>query len=527
MIAAQPWGTLGIEPTSDRARIRSAYAEALKAIDVDADPTAFMALREARDAALALAATLVLADEGAGAEIRPAEVRTDRRPHGGDGPTEQQLALHWHQQALIALMLPGGEAQGFRLTEEELESAKGHLAALAEDPRLSNVETFGDASQWFAELVARGCPRSDPLLEAVANMFNWPDEADISASPALAFAVSRRAALHYRASLSEAQHPLHAAWIELRRPANEHSRRGWVRRRKVQELLGNIRARYPTLEGELDWLRVQMWDTGARRSRLRIGLVLFVLWLLVQAYVWVGRTSEETNFSPEPQSTQSTYVAPSDLISSAADIDWALDAQFGDALTGLDLKEQNPELYQRLVQLWDRERQAHGNRSLFADDVRNLLSPRLGAALAMAPPPIQARAVTLRLRRTQAARDAGWAICGAWVGPSKSMLPQLNLGSDWENAQKRVFADALKSAPTAKVDKQLERNRAAKFPIPGALFQTMVVRSRLPEPVLQAALVGRGTDEQRCRAEIALLEVAASAKGPTAVALRRHLLGGG
>lgn len=45
------WDTLGIEPTEDRRAIRVAYARRLKEIDVDADPQAFIALREALESA--------------------------------------------------------------------------------------------------------------------------------------------------------------------------------------------------------------------------------------------------------------------------------------------------------------------------------------------------------------------------------------------------------------------------------------------------------------------------------------------
>ena len=46
------WDTLGIAETDDVGTVRSAYARALKQIDMDADPRAYIALREARDHAL-------------------------------------------------------------------------------------------------------------------------------------------------------------------------------------------------------------------------------------------------------------------------------------------------------------------------------------------------------------------------------------------------------------------------------------------------------------------------------------------
>lgn len=49
------WCRLGIEPTTDQGAIRRAYADALRAMDVDADVAGFAALRDARDTVLAWA----------------------------------------------------------------------------------------------------------------------------------------------------------------------------------------------------------------------------------------------------------------------------------------------------------------------------------------------------------------------------------------------------------------------------------------------------------------------------------------
>ena len=47
----QAWKKLGIGATADRREIKRAYAAKLKTIDPDADPEAFLRLREALDVA--------------------------------------------------------------------------------------------------------------------------------------------------------------------------------------------------------------------------------------------------------------------------------------------------------------------------------------------------------------------------------------------------------------------------------------------------------------------------------------------
>jgi len=52
------WRTLGITATADVGAVRRAYADALRALDVDADPAGFSRLREAREIALRLARSM-------------------------------------------------------------------------------------------------------------------------------------------------------------------------------------------------------------------------------------------------------------------------------------------------------------------------------------------------------------------------------------------------------------------------------------------------------------------------------------
>ena len=50
-----PWDVLGIDPTHDESAVRKAYADVLRALDLDKDVKAYTDLRQARDEGLWLA----------------------------------------------------------------------------------------------------------------------------------------------------------------------------------------------------------------------------------------------------------------------------------------------------------------------------------------------------------------------------------------------------------------------------------------------------------------------------------------
>jgi hypothetical protein len=137
-----PWQELGIAPTTDQQAIRRAYAQRLKALDVEAQPDAFARLRAAFEAVL----------RRPGATPPPAPPRADG---GTVVMPEPDAAL-----AAIRALLEGG-----RLTEAFalLEEAGGRLA-------------FAETEALQAEFLVRAgepAPLPDGLLLRMARRFDW------------------------------------------------------------------------------------------------------------------------------------------------------------------------------------------------------------------------------------------------------------------------------------------------------------------------------------------------------------------
>lgn len=277
------WATLDIDPTTDRGTIRKAYAARLKAMDVDADPAGFAALRAARDAALAGVAETVMAGEPA-FETATIVTQTTELPPAPDAnpdpdPDPDAIAFHEaigrHFHALEALLLPGHNAP---LTPMEQVAVGNHGRALLADSRLERVDFADGAERWFAEILAASIPRSDPLLEPAAAAFGWIERRNdyTLSSEALAI-VERIGATRFARMLDDPKHRLHHAWVELHR-SDAQPALFWNPKGPRKEVLSLIRDRFPMMESWLEPRRVaDADDPGSGTIGVPVWLILFAL----------------------------------------------------------------------------------------------------------------------------------------------------------------------------------------------------------------------------------------------------------
>lgn len=245
-----PWHILGIPPTSDAREIRSAYVRALKAIDVDADPAAFIALRGALEAAQAVAAQ---------AEFGGADEQD--RPGQDDPATAPRAEVDSPQRALVQLLresyAPCAPSPEQSLAMLELWSE------IVSDPRLEHVEHFADTERWAAELIAATVPFSDPLVVPAVLRFGWTSRAGtIGLDPAPRFLVARAGPLSLASELRAPDHPLHAAWSELTRPPDPDGglRRGQVSAVEIDKLVSMVLRTQPELYTSFEPGRLALWQ---------------------------------------------------------------------------------------------------------------------------------------------------------------------------------------------------------------------------------------------------------------------------
>jgi hypothetical protein len=295
------WKVLGIAPTGDTRAIRVAYSAKLKGIDPEAEPKAFIALREAFEAAKVQAQWVDLPDEddeeawdeedsedpvpaGDLYQIRPSGHVPDPPPPdpaweapapseaaAPPAPEEPQRRSPWagvtpedadaHSRALATLLYTHDRQSQPWPTAEQEEAMLAHWRAIAADPRMQEVAYFADADRWFSELIARTAAFSDPLIIPATEFFGWRgSDGAITQSPAVAYVTRRYRMLEFQREVKQPKHPLNPAWRELIRPAGNRPRRGSVSRDRVLQLLRTVRTNFPDLEGCFDAERVALWD---------------------------------------------------------------------------------------------------------------------------------------------------------------------------------------------------------------------------------------------------------------------------
>lgn len=150
------WDTLGIEPTEDRRAIRVAYARRLKEIDVDADPQAFIALREAFEDAQQEAEHAEMMRQWA----EDAEV--DGAPEEDESetvdPDDIATELAYQKQALPYRALPPAPD---RLTAPD--DPRWIEAAPASDPMPEPARATSEVDRWEApEVLTEPEPAAEP-----------------------------------------------------------------------------------------------------------------------------------------------------------------------------------------------------------------------------------------------------------------------------------------------------------------------------------------------------------------------------
>jgi hypothetical protein len=286
MTPKQAWKKLGLDPSDDKRAIKRAYAAKLKAIDPDADPKAFLALRQALEIAQWEAEYGGEDDEyeeeedvfvpdgpqwSAAADDEDFG-QVDPRPESAPEPLPERLPVNATPMLADDVDL---QQRIDGLIWQEDRAADGDAALveamrrLLADPAMDQVDYASETEEWLARTMAYAMPQSDPVIPMVVAHFGWEARRmNVRETFGLAECAARADDLACLARLSAPSHRWHGAFELLRAPGP--SRIGFFDRRKhkaaVVDLLTSLRTHNPGAEHALNAEHVAQWEDILRQA---------------------------------------------------------------------------------------------------------------------------------------------------------------------------------------------------------------------------------------------------------------------
>lgn len=528
------WKELGIPKTDDVATIRRAYAARLKAIDTEAEPEAFIALREARDRGLTMASTppfgREVADDEAWLEDLD-DTEAAGEPHNALGAGEaipvgsidDPPALDIGPIERIDFLLFTSEEP---VSPNELE---GLTRSILDDPAVDNIEVARWVEGWIADRIARAMPVSDPMIEAAIAHFGWNKTNELSRAPVIDYILQRREDRLFEIDLQTNAGGYNKLMTTLREapPTGMGRLAAWWRGIRMEYLIAYLQTFRPTVLRGLNPETLNYWydhiekQSGAgavsgwlralrRKYVWRLGLfgadpsaaltACIALVALLAFFAWIGAL--DTNPSPSVMPVRAPMSEAAPYSSAEADIAPLVRAAFDDEIELAEIETGNPRLYEELMARWQEARDSGEQPALFRIAIRLMLEMSSAEGLRGGSYELQRDYWRLHADEVIWARRYGNLSCASYLsgGPTKGSRPQ-----DLVDRRRRLMAKALLEVPAKAVKRRPE---GSTYSIPNAIFEAAVKRSGLKPEKLAPALLFRGTPGERCIGRIAIIEAA-------------------
>ena len=512
-----PWKVLGIDPTEDLKTIRRAYADKLRAMDVDQDAAAYARLRNARDHALVLAKSM----------SAPAEPLTEleedewslgyvmaeedvRGPYGGGADHHGDAGTHAMEPEppepgepgpdvlLQELLFPDGQYHEEGFTYEENEAAQGLLRQILTTALEGDLNLQRAIDYWLADRLASAWPRSAPLVIEAAEAFEWERQAGmLGEGPAQAFLNARLRGMRFHEKVHDESHWAHWAWQELSKPGEKK----WYERSKakaaeVRKLLAGVREHFPELEAFLDVDRVRSWESKSVSNpwgaAMPIMIGLFLLARVIVAFNPGGHTSE-LPYTPAQSITES--------VSADEARDFIVEEMFGKEVLYEDVVLKAPELA-KFISLKTRDAEDEIDQEIALDEVGELL--RVGVLRASWNAGFQEalQIDQLKLEFATLAREKGGSSACVALLEEGRLFPSIQPPPELRE-EERALARKLLEAGVLK--SMFETRPELSAQVPGAILATAQRNGGVSDKEVEQALQHKGQEDERCAFHLALM----------------------
>ncbi|WP_324696450.1 hypothetical protein ACLIMP_14875 [Novosphingobium aerophilum] len=410
-------------------------------------------------------------------------------------------------ERLAILLDPESETAAEPLTETEARQATRALRKILDDAAQSHVTRQQQIEDWLAEVLARGWPRSAPLLEDANAAFGWEREwAAHDARAGVAFLGARLRGYRFQQNVLQPGHRYNKAWNELVRPGKASPFRmlSGPSQGDVDALLRGVRKNFPELESHFAPERVASWEGGnpfMTGLLVALGLIAFAIVLAV------AQTSNSPSSRPDRVAAASPLEAqgeeaetvPGDgavtrivqasireAFGEDRDMNWLQTFQpelaqvfTANARNGVKTGEEEPVLIDKAVAIV-RERSYRNGRDLSGD--------------------LFEKAMRLRLGQLRAAREQGASACrqlgnSGWLD-SLEVSPELR-------SKERDYAVQLVESHALGAPKASDQHSAM---VPGTLIEDVMKATKLSQSEVAEAMQGKSSDANRCAVTIALLD---------------------
>ncbi|MGO4168070.1 hypothetical protein [Novosphingobium sp. YAF33] len=404
-------------------------------------------------------------------------------------------------ERLAILLDPESAAASEPLSETEARQATRALRKILDDAAQAHITRAQQIEDWLAEVLARGWPRSAPLLEDANAAFGWEREwAAHDARPGVAFLGARLRGYRFQQNVLQPGHRYHKAWNELARPGKAGLFRMLRKPAQgdVDGLLRGVRKNFPELETHFAPERVASWEGG---NPFAAGLLVLLGVIALGVVLALADSPSGRRSTLEHDSWAAMQAAVEETFGEGHDPSWLWDRQ--PELAGL-LNAQARDLLEN-----GQDQSAVVRKSVEIVRGRSFLNGRElpGADLDTA--------MTLRLAQLRAARAQSDAACihlrNSGVLDGITPVPPELRGKE------REFAAHL--AETGKLGRPQDHGERTAM-VPGELIDEVVGTTRLSHDKVREAMSGKGDDATGCAVTIALLDRTLAWKG----ANRREIL---